>query len=461
MGKFLALVTAALLLSLSNTPAKAGGTIPTEVRYKCVAEGIETINSDPAVACRGVLNAAYKGLETFERSYKYQHTVGECGQSPTESWIYRCTFTRNSVCTYTANNPSDIRGTSCGTTVTSPTFIAYVPLGIGCPANATQVGSACECSATTTPSADGKSCTAPCEENAANKTGYFDIGPNAGATPKLTGCSNGCKVYFDGTSPAGSAMVNGVKHWYAKGGYYNGGAKCTPSESEAKEVGPASATKPVDGCAEGQGSATMNGKTVCVDQNTDKPTEESKDKDTTKTEKTEATNPDGSKTTTETTTRTTADGQKEVTVTRTTTRPDGSVTVEKETTDPIGDGNGEGDDNPDEEKGECEKNPSASGCGGEPANIGDIYSAKDKTFSSVFASARDSLMSSPVGTAVGSFFVISNSGACPTWSGTIPFLQTEITMDQACAPWAQNAFFVLRAALFVCAAFFAFRVAIE
>lgn len=344
--------------------------------------------------------------------------------------------------------------------------VASATLQTGCPANSTEQAGVCKCIAAHSPSDDGKSCVPnPCQFKRVASSGFYDIGPNAGASPALVGCKGGCEVFFDGESPAGSSMVGGVKHWYAKGSYSESGKRCTAAQQAAKPISDSTATKPADTCAAGQGTATMNGKTVCVDQNTDKPTPESEDKSTTKTEKTTTTNPDGSTTTTETTTKTDGQGNKEVTVIRTTTRPDGSTSVESETTGgvkPPGTGTDDGqDDGNDDERGECEKNPSAAGCGGEPAPVGELYTPKQKTMAGVLSSARDTFMSSPVGSAVGGFFVVSGGGSCPTWNAQIPYLDVQLTIDQFCSSFASTALALFKAALLVVASFFAFRIAVE
>ncbi|MFT7724597.1 MAG: hypothetical protein QM788_17505 [Roseateles sp.] len=295
-----------------------------------------------------------------------------------------------------------------------------------------------------------------------NKSGYFDIGTKASASPVVWGCSGNCEVVFDGESPAGSSLVDGVKHWYAKGAYVNTGKKCSASAEAGKQVGSAASAVPPDGCKPGQGAGTINGKTVCFDQSGDdhEVDKSSEDKSTTKTEKTVQENPDGSKTTTETTTRTGADGIVETTTTRTTVRPDGSSVTESESTTNKPPGKDDGKDEGDDESSECKKNSSASGCGGEPANIGSLYHAKGKTLDSVLASARDSFLSTPIGTAAGRFLVVSAAGTCPSWSGTIPYIDAEFSIDQFCSSFASSALAILKVCILVVASFFAFRISI-
>lgn len=348
--------------------------------------------------------------------------------------------------------------------ITSDSPVATADIRKQCD-NATDSGVVCTCKPGFSPDVDGKKCTPKCDKGTLRSSGYFDLGPNAGASPQLLGCQGECAVTFDGVAPAGSALVDGVKHWYAKGSYYNTGKKCSATQQTSLDVGKASETKPADACGKGQGMISMNGRTQCVDQNGDlkNPTPESTPKQETKTEKTTSTNPDGSTTTTEKSTSVDANGNKETTITRTTTRPDGSSSVEVEKVGGNPSNGSQSNDKPSEEpqKGECEKNPSASGCGGDPAVVGELYAKKDKTLSGVLSQAKDSFMGSPFGSAVGGFFVVPSGGACPVWSANIPFLKGAVTIDQFCSPMAATALSIFKAALLVAASFMAFRIAIE
>ena len=103
----------------------------------------------------------------------------------------------------------------------------------------------------------------------------------------------------------------------------------------------------------------------------------------------------------------------------------------------------------------------AAGCGGTPGEIGELYAKKDRTFSSVMAEHRDTFMGSPFGSAVGGFFNVGGSGSCPLISGSIPWLNVTMTFDALCSSWALSALAVLKGALLIAAAFFAFRIAVE
>lgn len=298
-----------------------------------------------------------------------------------------------------------------------------------------------------------------CAANAVASSGYYDVGASQGASPQLMACADGCRAYFDGVSPAGSSIVGGVKHWFAKGQYIFSGETCTVGQGGNAPIGQSSGSIPAASCAANQGTATMNGKTVCVDQGGDgsSPTPDIGTKATTDTSKTSTTNPDGSKTETETTTKTDGNGNKQVTVTTTTTKPDGSTVSNTTTTNPLPDsGNGQ-----DQQKSQCEQNSSSAGCGGDPAAIGQLYAQQDKTMSGVLTGYRDQFMGSPIGSAVGNFFVVSVSGSCPQWSAHIPFIKADVLIDQFCSQFASNALAILKACILVAASFFAFRIAVE
>lgn len=408
-----------------------------------------TYNVDGSTGCPGrqVQTGSYSWVSEANGTF-------QCKFEGQIQWVTRGTV---GVCA-TKTEPArakNIAAANCGTYTTIPF----------CPPNAALVNGVCTCSTGYSPDATGNSCDKSCEKGKVVSEGYYDIGPNAGATPQIVACAGNCRAYFNGDSPAGSAVVGGAKHWFAKGYYSQGGEKCSTAQQQAQPVGTGTANRPEDTCAANQGSIKMNGKTVCVDQNSgnDKPVEDSKDKSSTKTEKTSQTNPDGSTTVTETTTKTDSNGNKETTVTKTTTGTDGKVTTESETSGstkpPTTGGTDDGTD--EEPKGECEKNPSKAGCGGEAAPVGTLYTPKDKTFSGVLTAHRNSFMSSSIGSAVGGFFVVSSGGSCPTWNAQIPFIKADVKIDQFCSTWAVAALAILKTAILVAASFFAFRVAVE
>jgi hypothetical protein len=446
------MVVAALLFSagLAVAQAPAGNTVPKSSgrMWLCPnpkgGPGGSAIS--PSAACAGVLSYT-ESTDNYGDPVVITYSFLSC--SLVSDSAAQCLYKRVRVTTY-ANGTSDTAQTTHSWPVTSEVLES-------CPADSTETGASCTCNIGHQPSPDGQKCDSKCgAPNSVASSGYYDVGPSSGASPLLSACKGGCKVFFDGVSPAGSATVNGQKHWFAKGSYHYGSGHCTAAQDAAKQVGSANPAMPADTCAPGQGSATMNGKTVCVDQGTGDPVEPPADKSSTSTETTNTTNPDGSTTRTDTTTKTGADGSTEVTVTRTTTHPDGRVTVEGETTTTPG-----ADDSDDPEKGECEKNPAGAGCGGEPAPVGSLYTAKDKTMVGVLSAHRDSFMASPIGSAVGGFFIVGGGGQCPTFQAQIPFINADVSLDAFCSPFAAQALALLKVALLVAASFLAFRIAVE
>lgn len=449
-------------------PAVADGFVPTrsEMLWECeghpsLAKGKKT-GASPQEACAAAMAgevswAESGGIATTTYTFSSCGAIADTAPATQYAMCY-------ATVQYTWKRASDNASNSYAKPTTSSQ--AKGTRLTGCPPNAVQnqLGS-CTCGTGFSPDATGKTCDKDCEKGKVVSEGYYDIGPNSAATPQIVACSGNCRAYFNGDSPAGSAVVGGVKHWFAKGYYSQGGEKCSASQQQAQPVGTGTAAKPQDSCAANQGFIKMNGKTVCVDQNSgnDKPVEDSKDKSSSKTEKTSQTNPDGSTTVTETTTKTDSNGNKETTVTKTTTGTDGKVTTESETSGAVKPGTTEGtDDGTDEEpKGECEKNPSKAGCGGEAASVGTLYTPKDKTFSGVLTAHRNTFMSSAIGSAVGGFFVVSSGGSCPTWNAQIPFIKADVKIDQFCSTWAIAALAILKTAILVAASFFAFRVAVE
>lgn len=378
------------------------------------------------------------------------------------------------------NTPSSIPGNSPCMKVTTNEYTPIqgrVVYATSCPGNSTGLPASnpasCTCDGGYKPNGDAKQCVADCTADAEVSSGWYDIGESQGASPQLLGCKGLCEVVFDGTSPAGSAMVQGKKHWYAKGAYIATGGSC-PAAMADKPIGTGTPTKPEDTCAPGEAQGTVNGKAVCVKQSGEdagKPTDDSANKGSKSTEKSTVTNPDGSTTTTEVTTEIDSKGNKTVTTTKTTNRPDGSsssttnITNNGKSTAGGKPGTGEAgegeDEDEDDEETECQKNPSGEGCGGKPATVGTLYTAKTKTMAGVLGAHRDAVMGSAFGGAVGGFFSVSGGGSCPTWNAHIPFLDADLSIDQFCSAFARDALAILKIAILLGASFFAFRVAVE
>ena len=308
-----------------------------------------------------------------------------------------------------------------------------------------------------------------CSANTTMSSGFYDIGASSGANPPVLGCKGGCEVVFDGSSPAGSSLVNGEKHWYAKGAYVATGSPCSataPETSNFLKDGAAKSAIPEDSCGANKGQGTINGRTVCYDKTEDmeggKQDDGSKDKETSKTETQKGVNPDGSEWTKEITVKVDVDGVR-TTTTTTTTRPDGTKSTETTTEHEGRPPSDKPSDDDDEEQTECQKNPSGKDCGGAPAAVGESYTKKagTKTFEEVLRGAGDALSGSEFGHAVSAFFSVSGGGSCPVVSGTIPMLNASFTFDSFCTSLGSTVFLVIRGVLLLVASFFAFRVALE
>lgn len=330
-----------------------------------------------------------------------------------------------------------------------------------CPANSTLGTGGCSCITGYTEK-DGQ-----CKQNLPQCTpggtvagpGYFEMGPSAASGPPMAVCINGCLAMFDGTAPAGSSLKGNVKTYYAKGSYYAWGSSCTPSATVPSSAS-SSAAVPADTCAAGQAMGTVNGNRVCVDQSGGNPVPPTS----------------GNQASSESTTTTTqnADGTTTTTTTTTTKAPGGGTTTTTSSTTNGTDANGKptsttttsttgAQTDREAERGKCEKNSSDAGCGGAPKDIsgGGLYAPKEATVKGVLEGARDTLMASPVGSAVTGFFSVSGGGSCPSSSGTIPWINATISIDAFCSSFAAAIFLVIRSVLLVIAGWMAFRVAID
>jgi hypothetical protein len=100
---------------------------------------------------------------------------------------------------------------------------------------------------------------------------YFDIGTQPTGSPMTSACHDGCLAIFAGTSPAGSAMVGGSRHYYAHGSYsYAAGAgfACSAGDDPTGTTG-----LPSDTCGAGQYPGTVNGVFTCVGATTGLPSD--------------------------------------------------------------------------------------------------------------------------------------------------------------------------------------------
>jgi hypothetical protein len=222
-----------------------------------------------------------------------------------------------------------------------------------------------------------------CGAGSVVSSGYYEIGPDPSVRPKILSCESGgdaagCEAVFDGISPAGSVVVNGVKQWYAQGSYIRTGNSCQ-SHGEPSETPTGDDATPEESCAPGQARGEINGQPVCVDQGTGEESGDSKGKATEETTSTTETLPDGSIRETTKTTICDASGNCSETTTVKTTGTDGSQTITKETVPTAGNGApgaSTGDPDPDEEDpARCEEGDQSVGC----AELGDPPASEDVT----------------------------------------------------------------------------------
>lgn len=338
-------------------------------------------------------------------------------------------------------------------------------------------GTSCQCPSGQT--LVNGTCQVPCTAGQTLLAGYFDMGESPIGWPQqMSICSGTCQYNYDGTVLSNTALVNGVKHYFGQGKYTSTGASCNAPTNPLP--GPATPQMPPDTCPSGYDVGTVNGKHYCAPRPgtspASAPTNGNGDpvnpygvgptNGPTTTTSPPVTNPDGS--TTQTTTVTNPDGS--TTITTTTTQPNGGSTTTTKTTpgssnsggsgSSTGKGTGTGGNGTGGDSGACDADPSSQLCN-PTANIGDIYTKKDKTFASVFAANRDAFLATPTGTAVGGFFNVSGGGACPTPSALIPWINVTLTWNLLCQGWGAAALAVAHLVLLVVAAFGAFRVAVE
>lgn len=339
-----------------------------------------------------------------------------------------------------------------------------------CPQNSTPAGgNQCQCNAGYTQNQAGTACVASCNFGNTLSSGYYDYGAQVSGAPPVLVCVGGCAAVFLGEVPAGSALVNGTKHYFAKGSYQTTGGSCQGGEAGEPSSQP---DVPKDACGPNQVMGVINGKATCVWQQdstpgagdagkpapTNEPDQAAKPPTSSTTTNNTVVNNNGSTTTTSTTVVNNGNGTQTTTTTTTNKDPNGNVTGTSSTSETTGK---QTDDQVKKDK--CEKNSSDEGCGGKPKDIsgGGLYTPKEATVKGVLEGARDTLMASPVGAAVTGFFSVSGGGSCPRSTGTIPFINATISIDAFCSDFAALAFLIIRGALLVVAGWMAFRIAID
>lgn len=311
----------------------------------------------------------------------------------------------------------------------------------GCPSNSTASGAQCVCDAGHRPNSGGTACVS-------YSCGMMQPVPGADLiqTNQSGGsfCLDGCRVVASLQFQDG-----GTGPWFARGPYYAVGATCEVQTSTQEPPAPTNPASAPEQLAPGKCPGEVNGQPVIVDCNVT---------DSTRVE----VNPDGSFKEVSTrcqggnciTTERNFDENGEETTPGTTTIG-GTGGRTGGVTDVDNPGGEEG------EEGECEQNPSASGCGGEGAAIGELYTDNPTTLTEVLTAFRGSALNTPIGSAVGGFFTVTGGGACPTFQTTIPYIEADVSLDVFCDEWVADALAFLQAAVLLVCSFFAFRVAID
>lgn len=313
-------------------------------------------------------------------------------------------------------------------------------------------------------------CEAPCPAiGTPYGSGLYDIGTDPSAGMQKIGCTpQGCPIMIaDGTSPVASAIVNGITRYYGRGSYDYIGGKCDPGIDPGLPA-PLSDV-PQDSCGATQGKATMNGKTICVDDkgnpvDTKAPTTSTKTTETTS----EKTNSDGSTETSaeKTTSTTTCTGDKCTTTTTKTTgggAGGGGTSITTTTTESKGDF--------------CAKNPNDKQCNsgtdsegeddeikpGDPAKTDELYSSGERTITDAFNEFTAKVKSAPFYEAASGFFKLNvPGGSCSGLSKTIDFMGKSVTVDLSdvfCGSESSVVYGVLSIGLLMAASWIAFRIA--
>lgn len=284
---------------------------------------------------------------------------------------------------------------------------------------------------------------------------YF-FGPAGGAYPPESTCYNGCSYnqgsgvgFYDSGAYRPSDGATGA--WHAD--YRGTGASCTDN-GPATGTGDTSSGKPAPPCPSGQSVGTVNGVTGCYPSGkpTTTTTTSSTDAAGNTTQVTNVTNVTGSTTTT--TTITNAGGSS----TTTTSSPGAEGTAGSK-----GVGSGAGGTVTPQDK-TCADNPTLAGCAGSGGVFGGppapTYTPKDATFGNAISTFRDQVSGSGLGLAAVAFFNVQASGACPTWTAQVPYLNYTIVFDYFCQDWATSLYPLIGAAMLVVFAWVAFTIAI-
>jgi len=86
---------------------------------------------------------------------------------------------------------------------------------------------------------------------------------------------------------------------------------------------------------------------------------------------------------------------------------------------------------------ECD--PNIQYCGGGFGETDNYAPDETLTYESIFQEFSGNLQSTEVASAITSFFEFNQTGSCPIWSASIPYINVDVTIDQLCAdfvPWS-------------------------
>jgi hypothetical protein len=338
----------------------------------------------------------------------------------------------------------------------------------GCPANSTGT-STCTCNANYRPNAAGTSCdayTCTAETLGDQNFGPFSSQPLTGTRYLCDqdGANAGCTMQFDA-----NMSMSYAEGWYLSGALKRTAVSCNGGGSWDAATSPAGTASAPGGAASTPDSSASTPSQACPagQQLIDGVCQTPKVTSTSSTEQT--TNGSGTVTGTKTTatectgtqcttTTTTKDGSGAVTGTTVVTAAIGDFCRQNPATamcavagTSTGGSSGTG----------CEANPSGTGCGGTGASIGELYTGKGKTFTTVIDTFKTGMQATPIGSGVGNFFNVTAGGACPTWVWLIPYLEATVTFDFWCAAWATTALTLMGAGLMVVAGFRAFTIVVS
>jgi hypothetical protein len=236
-------------------------------------------------------------------------SAGGCGNTPPSNCDGSSrTLVSSSVTGTTISYTYDTGSHSTCTNVNGSSTIQYRAATYECPpiGGWTLSGNSCtrpNCTSPEVRNEDTGACEIPpsgaCidRKNQTASSGFYDMGTNPNNPFPAYQCDGTCAAVFDGVAPATTTIVNGVRHYYAKGELTWNGDECTnPNMVSSTSVAPQNS------CGTGQTGGYVNGKFTCVDNVTSKPVPTDAPKTDSKTTTESVTNPDDSVTTTTTTT---------------------------------------------------------------------------------------------------------------------------------------------------------------